>query len=93
MRRRNEAKRVEPPYVWPNDQFGPWPRPSIEDARVRVRQAVLVTDTDPDSAAQRERLVEHIAATGDCVWHACHEVYKTPLCYCSPCTKVRQVVS
>lgn len=74
--------RIRTPAKWPSTpiapQYGPWPLPSIERARFLAGCYVAGT------SEQKELVAKHIAQTGDCVFHAVSEVFKTA-CFCQAC--------
>jgi hypothetical protein len=66
--------------------LGPFPLPSIEYAR-KLAHSYVAGSFLPDGTYDRsagERVAQWIAATGDCVFHACSEVFQKP-CFCQRC--------
>lgn len=62
----------------PAPLYGPWPLPTLERARALAGGYVAGTQE------QRELVAQHIAKTGDCVYHAVSVVFNKP-CICQQC--------
>ena len=71
----------------PHDQcevMGPFQAPSLEAARAIVDR-VMWNGTDDAAIETRASLAAYVARTGHAIWHAAHELFRTPVCHCAAC--------